>query len=124
MLHGCCGRAVRWRQITAVLPRTGAEQALRGSTRPSLLAQAIDTLVLLMGGSQLAVIAEQLQQAGRAAATPVAVVRSAALPAQRVWRGQLGSIAQQTAGERLSPCIIIVGEVSGGTHPHAGKQRE
>lgn len=67
-----------------------------------------------MGGSHLATIAERLQQAGRAAATPVAVVQSAALPSQRVWRGELGSIAEQTAGERLSPCIIVVGEVSAG----------
>lgn len=66
-----------------------------------------------MGGSQLAAIVAALVQAGRLPATPVAVVREAALPSQRVWRGTLGSIVEQTAGESLSPCIICVGEVTG-----------
>ncbi len=77
-----------------------------------LLLQAIDTLVLLMGGSQLAAIVDQLQQHGRAAETPVAIVREATLPTQVAWRGTLGSIVGQTEGEKLSPCIIVVGQVA------------
>lgn len=65
-----------------------------------------------MGGSSLALVVEQLQRHGRAAETPVAVVREAALPTQAAWRGTLGSIVSQTAGETLSPCIIIVGHVA------------
>ena len=75
--------------------------------------QEIDTLVLLMGGSNLGQVVEQLRRHDRAADTPVAVVREAALPTQRVWRGSLGSILQQTAGESLSPCIIVVGPIAG-----------
>lgn len=75
--------------------------------------QALDTLVLLMGGSNLAIICEQLQQHGKPADTPVAVVHDATLDSQSVWRGTLDSIATQTDGERLSPCIIVVGRVAG-----------
>jgi len=64
-----------------------------------------------MGGSNLATICEQLQQHGKPADTPVAVVHAATLDSQRVWRGTLGSIAAQTEGEQLSPCIIVVGRV-------------
>lgn len=69
--------------------------------------------MLLMGGSSLPQIAEQLQLHGRPTSTPVAVVRAAASDSQTVWRGTLGSIVQQTEGEHLSPCIIVVGEVAG-----------
>ena len=72
----------------------------------------METVVLLMGGSGLAAIAEQLQRHGKTGDTPVAVVHAATLDSQRVWRGSLGSIAAQTEGERLSPCIIVVGEVA------------
>lgn len=71
----------------------------------------MDTVVLLMGGSGLDAIVEQLQRHGKAGDTPVAVVHAATLASQRVWRGSLGSIAAQTVGERLSPCIIVVGKV-------------
>jgi uroporphyrinogen III methyltransferase/synthase len=71
--------------------------------------QAMDTLVLLMGGKSLAAVVHQLQQQGRAAETAVAVVREAAGSEQQVWRGTLGGIVQQTAGESLSPCVIIIG---------------
>jgi uroporphyrinogen III methyltransferase/synthase len=65
-----------------------------------------------MGGRNIATVVQRLLEAGRPAATPVAVVREAALPTQREWRGSLGNIVVDTQGEALSPCIIIVGEVS------------
>lgn len=67
--------------------------------------------MLLMGGSQLPRIVEELQRHGLSEETPVAVVREAAGAGQRVWRGSLGSIVGDTAGEGLSPCIIVVGSV-------------
>ena len=79
---------------------------------PQCIMQKIDTLVLLMGGSNLAAVVERLLEAGRPVETPVALVREAALATQREWRGSLGSIVGETKGEALSPCIIIVGEVS------------
>lgn len=72
----------------------------------------MDTLVLLMGGSSLAAICKQLVQHGKPAGTPVAVTHAATLGSQRVWRGTLGSIVAQTEGTRLSPCIIVVGQVA------------
>ena len=63
----------------------------------------VDTAVFLMGARSLASLSEAMVAAGRAAATPVAVVRWAGTPQQRVWVGSLGSIAADTAGEELSP---------------------
>lgn len=98
-----------WRRMRCKL------HAGRSTVRPCYphTFQALDTLVLLMGGSQLATIVAALVQAGRPPSTPVAVVREAALPSQQVWRGSLDSIVEQTAGESLSPCVICVGEVTG-----------
>ena len=77
---------------------------------PCASTQAVDTLVLLMGGSSLETIVACLLQHGRGAGTAVAVVRDGAMPSQRMWQGSLGSILQQVAGEEsLSPCIIVVG---------------
>ena len=64
---------------------------------------AMDTAVFLMGARALGDIADKLVAAGRPASTPVAVVKWAGRPQQRVWEGSLGSIARDTAGEELSP---------------------
>jgi siroheme synthase len=63
----------------------------------------VDTAVFLMGARALGAITDALRAAGRAASTPVAVVRWAGTPQQRVWEGTLESIAADTAGEALSP---------------------
>lgn len=73
----------------------------------------IPTLVVLMGGRQLLVIAQQLQQTGWPADTPVCVVREAGLPSQASWVCTLGSV-QQELGDKLhtlSPCVVVVGKV-------------
>lgn len=71
----------------------------------------LETLVLLMGGRQLGEICYQLQSHGKHEDTPVAVIKWASQPQQRLWQGNLLTIAQLTKGEELSPCIIVVGEV-------------
>ncbi len=77
----------------------------------------LETLVLLMGGRQLGEICYQLQSHGKHADTPVAVIQWASQPQQRLWQGNLLTIAQKikgeprAQGETLSPCIIVVGEV-------------
>ena len=73
-----------------------------------------DTVVLLMGGMRLGECMARLQAAGRGEGTPVAVVRAAATPEQREWRGTLGTIDAVVAGETLSPCVVVVGEVACG----------
>lgn len=69
--------------------------------------------MFLMGGRSLPQIAEQLWRHGKPGSTPVAIVRQAAGEEQEVWRGTLASIVEKTAGERLSPCIVVVGHIAG-----------
>ena len=77
---------------------------------PSLV--QIDTLVILMGASRIAEMADALIQAGRAADTPVAAIQSATLPEQRHVIGTLGSIVDEVQLAQLgAPMVIIVGEV-------------
>jgi uroporphyrinogen III methyltransferase / synthase len=71
----------------------------------------LPTLVLLMGGRHLAEICGRLLGRGRSPFTPVAVIRWASQPQQQVWTGTLSDIAERVQGQKLSPCIIVVGEV-------------
>ncbi|NEP17085.1 MAG: uroporphyrinogen-III C-methyltransferase [Leptolyngbya sp. SIO4C1] len=71
----------------------------------------LETLVLLMGSRHLADICQQLQSHGKRGDTPVAIIQWASQPQQRLWVGTLLSIVQQTKGQQLSPCVLIIGEV-------------
>ncbi|MGP1387750.1 MAG: uroporphyrinogen-III C-methyltransferase [Thainema sp.] len=71
----------------------------------------IETLVVLMGTRNLSDIAERLQRHGKLASTPVAVIRWAAHPQQQVWISELGHVAWDTQNIRLSPSVIVIGEV-------------
>ncbi|MEJ1930349.1 uroporphyrinogen-III C-methyltransferase [Nostoc sp. NIES-2111] len=73
----------------------------------------LDTLVILMGGKNLADIVHELLRRGRSHLTPIAIIRWAGTPSQEVWAGQLGNILEQTAGVSLSPVVIVIGEVVG-----------
>ncbi len=73
----------------------------------------METLVILMGGQTLPEIVRQLQEHHRSPQTPIAIIRWASRPQQRVWEGTLSTILQQTANESLSPCVIVIGEVVG-----------
>jgi siroheme synthase len=68
------------------------------------------TLVVLMGVARRGDIAEQLRRGGLDAATPVAVVQSAASLEQSVVRGRLDELARF---EVVSPAVIVVGPVAG-----------
>lgn len=71
----------------------------------------LETLVFLMGGRTLPEIVRRLRGHGRSPQTPIAIVRWAGRPQQQVWQGTLLDILDQTQGDSLSPCIIVVGEV-------------
>ncbi|MDB9495657.1 uroporphyrinogen-III C-methyltransferase [Spirulina major CS-329] len=71
----------------------------------------LETLVFLMGGRNLAGIVERLIAAGRSPSGAIAVIRHGGQPQQQVWRGTCADILEQTAGQRLSPCVIVIGEV-------------
>ena len=73
----------------------------------------LETLVFLMGGRQLKALCDRLISHNKRPETPVAIIRWAAQPRQQVWQGTLLSIAQIVSGQKLSPCIIAIGEVVG-----------
>jgi uroporphyrinogen III methyltransferase/synthase len=81
-----------------------------------LLAKIEGTLVILMGMTNRAQIADALQRGGKAAATPTAVIEQGTTSAQAVVRTTLGELASVSLG---SPSVIVVGPVASlgsGTH--------
>ena len=75
-------------------------------------AASADTIVILMGLSQLRRIAEQLIVAGRTPNTPVAVIRWGTYETQQTITATLDDVADRVQQERLSaPVVIVVGEV-------------
>ena len=77
------------------------------------LARLGTTLVVLMGASQVAEIADRLLTAGMAPATPVATVESATSVEQRVLRTRLDELADLAEGTIRAPAVLVVGEVAG-----------
>jgi uroporphyrinogen III methyltransferase / synthase len=76
----------------------------------SKLANAVDTLVILMGVKSLPRITAQLLAHGRSLETPVAVVRWGTTNEQETITGTLADIVQKTAHVK-SPVVIVVGKV-------------
>lgn len=73
----------------------------------------LDTIVLLMGGRHLQEICRRLMSYGKRPELPVVIVRWAAQPRQQVWQGTLLSIPQIVGPQKLSPCVLVIGEVVG-----------
>lgn len=73
----------------------------------------LETLVILMGGRHLAEIIHQLLRYGRSRLTPIAIIRWAGTPQEKIIVAQLGNIQEETTGESLSPVVIVIGEVVG-----------
>ena len=70
------------------------------------------TLVILMGLRHLAALTATLVEAGRAAETPVAIVRWASRPEQHTLVTTLEHAARDAAAaEPSAPAVVIVGEV-------------
>ena len=81
-------------------------------TRWGALAQAADTLIILMGMRNLDAITQRLLDAGRPAQTPAAAVMSGTLPEQRVVRATLGGLVEAVEREGIgSPAVVVVGDV-------------
>ena len=77
------------------------------------LATAVGTLVFYMGMANLENICEQLVTHGRAAETPVVVVRWATMPRQETLTGTLATItAKVRSADFKPPAVIFVGEVN------------
>jgi uroporphyrinogen III methyltransferase/synthase len=76
------------------------------------LALGAGTLVIYMGIANLAAIARRLIAHGRAAHTPVALVRWASTPHQETLTGTLADIAERVAACGFRPpAVIIIGQV-------------
>lgn len=73
----------------------------------------LDTLVFLMGTRHLDSIVAALMEQGRSPQTPIAIIRWAGHPQQQIWIATLESIVQKTARQKLSPAVMVVGEVVG-----------
>ncbi len=94
--------------VTVVTGRVG-DAGTPGAVDWDALARAGGTLVVLMGVSTRAAIADELVAGGRDPGTPVAVIERGTGPAERVVRttlGQLGSV------EVDAPAVIVVGPVA------------
>ena len=74
--------------------------------------RGIDTCVFLMAGKSLdAVCTRLVSDAGKRGDTPVAVIRDACGRSETIYRGTLDTIVKETKGEKLSPCVVVVGSV-------------
>ncbi len=72
----------------------------------------VDTLVFLMGVTNLPHIVGRLAAAGRSRETPVALVRWGTTPRQQVVTGTLANIVERVQQADLHPpAVIVVGEV-------------
>ncbi len=71
----------------------------------------MDTLVILMGGRHLATIVQRLIGEGKDASCAIAMIRSGGTKDQEVWTGTLETIVEMTQGVKLSPTVIVIGEV-------------
>jgi uroporphyrinogen III methyltransferase/synthase len=74
------------------------------------LATAVDTLVILMGLSNLPIIVANLLDHGRAPKTPVAVIRMGTTGEQETVFGSLADIVEKSAAIE-PPALIVVGDV-------------
>jgi uroporphyrin-III C-methyltransferase len=87
-----------------------------GKAKPSIpwskISTGADTLVILMGLSNLKNIVEQLLKNGRPRSTPIAVITYGTTSRQRCITGTLGDIVEQVKSKNLQPpSVVVVGEV-------------
>lgn len=93
---------------------TGHGRANKGADHLnwSALAQGIDTVAFYMGVGNLSYICKQLIAHGRKATTPVAIIERGTTEKQRTIIGNLETIMDLSAQERIeNPAMILVGEV-------------
>ena len=82
------------------------------SSTEEIPAPNTDTVVYLMGVTNLAGIVDALTASGRPPSTPVAIIRWGTRPQQRTVVGTLADIADRAARERINPpAVVVVGEV-------------
>lgn len=109
----CAGIPLTERNVSSSFAVVTGHEA-PGKIGPSVhwdrLANAVDTIVVLMGVAALPKIVAELMTHGRSPRTPVAVVSRGGTDGQQAIVGDLETIASQAAGAP-SPATIIIGEV-------------
>jgi len=89
---------------------TGHRQA--GNESEDVIVPNTDTIVYMMGVTNLPNIVKALLESGRSPKTPVAIIRWGTRPQQRTVVGDLEGIAELAVKERINPpSVIVVGEV-------------
>jgi len=77
------------------------------------IANAVDTMVILMGVESLNGIVDKLLKGGVSAGKPVAIVESGTYPKQRTLIATLGTITKKAEAEKIKPpAVIVIGEVA------------
>ena len=76
------------------------------------LSDAKQTLVFYMGIKTLAIISQQLMNAGRASDTPAALIHKGTQPNQQVYHGTLSSLNELVMQHNIKPpTLIVIGDV-------------
>lgn len=77
------------------------------------IANAVDTIVILMGVESLEGIVGKLLAGGISPEKPVAMVESGTLPQQRTLISTLGAVVKEAAEKQIKPpSVIVIGEVA------------
>ena len=93
---------------------TGHEDAMKKKSAMAWdkLATGVDTLVILMGITNLRTIVENVKRHGRSPNTPIAVIQWGTTPEQKTVTGTLGNIVKRAKAEQIRPpAIIVIGDV-------------
>jgi uroporphyrin-III C-methyltransferase len=77
------------------------------------IANAVDTMVILMGVESLDGIVDKLLEGGITPQKPVAMVESGTYPKQRTLIATLGTIVKEAEAKQIKPpAVIVIGEVA------------
>jgi uroporphyrin-III C-methyltransferase len=77
------------------------------------IANAVDTMVILMGVESLAGIVDKLLKGGISPEKPVAMVESGTYPKQRTLIATLGTVIKEAEEKQIkAPSVIVIGEVA------------
>lgn len=104
------------RTISLVTPRVGEGEAANEWARSIA---AADAGAIYMGLGQGDAIAAALTAAGKSAATPVAIVENASLPASRTIFTTLGALPRVADAGLTGPAVILVGAQFRASHAAA-----
>ena len=77
------------------------------------IANAVDTLVILMGVESIDGIVRKLLEGNISPSKPVAMIESGTYPKQRTLIATLGTIVKETKANQIKPpAVIVIGEVA------------